>query len=84
MATLTQTYKPATARITFARKFDNLLEGLLPRRRTVVPVGMLLAGLGIPALMVFNILPLSMTLGFVSLALMAVGGVMALVCCGEI
>lgn len=84
MATLTQSYKPATVRITFARRFDNLLERLMPRRRTVLPLGMILAGLGIPALMVFNILPLSMTLGFVSLALMAVGGVLALVCCGEI
>lgn len=84
MATLTQSYKPAAARIAFARKFDDLLERLIPRRRAVVPLGMITAGLGIPALMVFNILPLSMTLGFVSLALMAVGGVLALVCCGEI
>jgi hypothetical protein len=34
--------------------------------------------------MVFKILPLSMFLGFASLALMAAGGVLALVCCGEI
>jgi hypothetical protein len=84
MATLTQSYKPATARIVFARKFDNLLEGLMPRRSMVVSVGMIFAGLGIPALMVFKVLPLSMFLGFLGLALIAAGGILALVWYGEI
>ena len=84
MATLTQSYKPATARIVFTRKFEDLLERLMPRRSTVVSVGMIFAGLCISALMVFKILPLSMFLGFVSLALMAAGGVLALIYYGEI
>lgn len=84
MTTLTQSYKPAAARIVFTRTFDDLLERLMPRRSMVVSVGMIFAGLGISALMVFKILPLSMFLGFVGLALMAAGGVLALVCCGEI
>lgn len=84
MTTLTQSYKPTTVRIVLIRKFDNLLERLMPRRCMVVSVGMMLAGLGIPVLMIFKVLPLSLLLGFVGLALIAVGGVLALVYCGEI
>jgi hypothetical protein len=56
----------------------------MPRRCMVVSVGMILAGLGIPALMVFKLLPVSLLLGFAGFALVAVGGVLALVYCGEI
>jgi len=84
MATLTQSYKTNTVRMVFIRKFDNLLERLMPRPRMAVSVGMILAGMGIPALMVFKFLPASLLLGFAGLALIAVGGVLALVCCGDI
>lgn len=87
MAILTQQYKPTVMRIVLVRKRDALIEKLMqlmPRRCTVVSVGLILAGIGIPALMVFKLLPVSLFLGFVSLALMAVGGVLALVYCGEI
>lgn len=84
MATLTQSYRPTTVRIVFARKLDNFLEGLMPRRSMVISGGMIFAGLGIPALMVFKFLPLSMFLGFLGLALIAAGGILALVCYGEI
>lgn len=84
MAILTQQYKPTAMRIVLVRKRDALIEKLMPRRCTVVSVGLILAGLGIPALMFFELLPVSLFLCFVSLALMAVGGVLALVYCGEL
>ena len=84
MATITENYKPNTLRIIFVRKRDDLIERLMPRRRMVISVGMILAGIGIPAMMAFKLLPVSLFLGFVGLALVAVGGVLALVFCGEI
>lgn len=84
MVTLTQNYRPTTMRITLIRKRDALIERLLPRRSTVVSVGMILAGISIPALMAFNLLPVTLLLAFVGFALVAVGGVLTLVYCGEI
>jgi hypothetical protein len=45
---------------------------------------MVTGGLSIPALMLFDILPVSFLLGFLALALIAVGGVMFLIRCGEV
>jgi hypothetical protein len=84
MATLTHSYKPHTLRFAIVQKRDDLIEKMMPRRCMVVSVGMIFAGLGIPALMVFKLLPISLVLAFVGLALAAVGGVLALVFCGEL
>lgn len=84
MATLTQSYKPHTLRFVIVQKRDDLIERMMPRRRMVVSVGMIVAGLGIPVLMVFNLLPFSLLLAFVGVGLAAVGGVLALVFCGEL
>lgn len=84
MAAVTQNYKPNTLRIGFIRKRDDLIEKLLPRRCMVISVGMIFAGIGIPALMAFKLLPVSLLLAFLGLALAAVGGVLALVYCGEL
>lgn len=84
MATLTQNFRPSATRIVFAKKRDALIERFMPRRCMVVSVGMILAGIGIPVLMVFRLLPVSMFLGFICLALIAVGGVLSLVYCGEL
>lgn len=84
MVTVTQNYRPATMRIVFVKKRDALVERLLPRRSTVISVGMILAGISIPALMAFKLLPATLLLGFVGLALVAVGGVLTLVYCGEL
>lgn len=84
MATLTQNYKPNVMRIVFVKKRDALIDKLMPRRCMVVSVGMILAGIGIPALMAFKLLPVSLLLGFVGFGLVAVGGVLALVYCGEL
>ena len=84
MATITQNYKPNALRIVFVHKRDDLIEKLTPRRRMLAPVGMIAAGIAIPALMAFKILPASLLLGFAGFVLVAVGGVLALVFCGEI
>lgn len=84
MATLTHYYKPNPIRIILNRTRDDLTEKVLPRRRAVLPAGLVLAGLGIEALMFFGLLPLSLLLAFAGLALTGVGGVLALVLCGEI
>jgi len=84
MATITQNYKPNALRITLVHKRDDLIEKLMPRRSMVISVGMIVAGIAIPALMAFKLLPVSLLLGFAGLALAAVGGVLALVYSGEI
>jgi len=84
MATITQNYKPNALRIIFVRKRDDLIEKLMPRRCMVASVGLILAGIGIPALMAFKLLPVSLLLGFAGFVLVAVGGVLALVYCGEL
>jgi len=84
MAAVTQNYKPNVVRIVFAKRRDALVERLMPRRCMVVSVGMILAGIGVPALMAFKLLPVSLLLGFVAFVLVAVGGVLTLVYCGEL
>jgi hypothetical protein len=84
MATITHNYKPNILRIAFVQKRDDLVEKLTPRRRMLTPAGMIAAGIAIPALMVFKLLPASLLLGFAGFVLVAVGGVLALVFCGEI
>lgn len=84
MATITQNYKPNALRVTLIHKRDDLIEKMMPRRNMVVSVGLILAGIAIPALMAFKLLPVSLLLGFAGLALVAVGGVLTLIYCGEI
>jgi O-antigen/teichoic acid export membrane protein len=66
------------------QKRDALLERLTPRRCMIIPVGMILAGAGIPALMVLRMIPANLLLSFAGFALIAIGSVLALVRCGEI
>jgi hypothetical protein len=54
-----------------------------PRPCMVVSVGLILAGLSIPFLMLLGLLPLSFVLAFLGFALTAAGGIMALIFCGE-
>ena len=84
MATITQTYRVRHFRLAIPRKFELAIEKFMPRRCMVVSTGLFLAGLGIPLLMVLEVLPVTFLLGAIGLALTALGGVMALVFCGEI
>jgi hypothetical protein len=84
MTTLTQVYKTNLVRITITKKFDKFFEKLMPRPCMIVSVGLILAGLSIPMLMMVQILQLSFLLCFLGFALVAAGGVLALIFCGEI
>ena len=57
---------------------------LIPRRCMVISTGSVLAGLSIPLLMTVGLLPVTLFLGGVGLALAAAGGLMVFTYCGEI
>jgi hypothetical protein len=84
MAALSQVYTTALARRAFIKKRDEVIERLMPRRCMVVSVGLIFAGMSIPMLMLVQVLPLSLLLGFLGFALFGTGGVLALIYCGEI
>ncbi len=84
MATLTQMYKPYSLRLTILKKCDEAIEKLIPRPCIVVSLGFILAGLSIPLLMAVKFLSVTFLLGFVGFILVATGGVLALISCGEI
>jgi O-antigen/teichoic acid export membrane protein len=83
MATFTQTYISRPVFIVFVRRGDKWVKKHVPRHCMLFPAGLILAGLSIPALMVFGLLPATMLLGFVGLALAATGGLLSIVRCGE-
>ena len=84
MATLTYSYKSNPARIAFIKKRDEIIENLMPRRCMVVSAGLIFAGLGIPLLMLIQLLPATFALCFVGFALTVIGGLLTLIRCGEI
>ena len=84
MATLTYSYKPRLAHNVFVKTGVKLFEIHKPRRCMLVSMGSILAGLGFPLLMVLELLPVTLLLGFVGLALTATGSLLVLVNCGEI
>jgi len=79
-----KTYKIKKIRFAWIKKRDEIIERLIPRPCMIVSMGLILTGLGIPAFMVFGILPVSLLLGFVGFILAATGGVLLLFFCGEI
>jgi hypothetical protein len=83
MTTLTQTFKPRLARIAFTRSQDIFIEKLIPRRCMVISAVLILAGLGLPVIMAIQLIPLSLLLCFAGFALVAAGGIFALIFCGE-
>ncbi len=84
MSKLTEAYTFKLARIALIKKRNHFIEKLIRRRCMVVSVGLILAGLSIPVLMVLQLLSITFLLGFVGFALVATGGVLALIFCGEI
>jgi hypothetical protein len=84
MTTLSTLYKPCAMHIPFANKREEFIARLLPRRCMLFSVGLVLAGMSIPALMALQILPVTLLLGFLALALIAAGGVLVFFYCGEI
>lgn len=88
MATRIVTYKTSLMHRPFARAFvlkrDALVSSLTPRPCIVKSVGLILAGLSIPLLMLLEIISTTLLLAFVGLALASLGGVLLLVNTGEI
>jgi len=82
MATITYAYKPNLARLVYV-KTSNKLKIHIPRRCMVISVGIILTGLSIPLLMLFELLPFMLGLCFAGLALTGIGSVLALIHCGE-
>lgn len=79
-----RTYRPITLQNTRAKEPGNFSKRLTSRRCVAIATTLILAGLSIPALMAVKLLPITLPLGFAGFALVATGGVMALVFCGEI
>jgi hypothetical protein len=84
MATLTRSYKLNQTYITLVKKRDKRIRFVMPRRCMIVSGTLILAGFGIPLLMVISLIPVSLLLDFLAFGLVATGGVMALIFCGEI
>jgi hypothetical protein len=84
MSTLSQNYPTVFPRRAFYNKGDELIEKLMPRRCMVFSVGLIFGAMSIPFLMLVQVLPLSLLLGFLGFVLAAAGGVLTLIYCGEI
>jgi hypothetical protein len=87
MAAQTITYKPVVFHPTLAKSFVRicceLFNRLLPQPSTILSVGLLLMGLGIPFLMAIDLIPTTFFLGFVGLALLGTGGILTLYFVGD-
>jgi hypothetical protein len=84
MAPLIKTYRLNTLRVARVKEPATIIKKLMPRRCMVIATGLILAGLSIPALMTMQLLPVTLLLGFAGFALVATGGVMSIIFCGEI
>ena len=67
-----------------ARLHGRIAARRMPRRCTILIIGLVCAGLAIPLLMAARLLPITLLLGFLTLALLAAGGGLLLARCGEI
>lgn len=83
MATLTQIYKPRMARLVVTHTLDDLIHIFKFRRCMLVSVGLILAGLSLPLIMALDLLPASLLIGLLAVALLATGGILTLFFCGE-
>lgn len=84
MTTLFQPHKHNAIRVASVKILDKLIEMLMPRPCMMVSTGLILAGSSIPMLIAMQLLTCTVLVGFAGFALVAVGGVMALIFCGEI
>lgn len=84
MVTLAHASVPKSAHITFMKKREIFLENLSTRFCMVISSAMVLAGLGIPALILIQLLPASLLLCCAGFILVALGGIMWLIFYGDI
>ena len=82
MATQTLTYRPVLSHATWVNailpKCSQFIKSHLPRRGVVLSVGLLLFGLGIPVLMLLELIPVTLLIGFFGFALITAGGLLTL------
>jgi hypothetical protein len=79
MATLTQAFTFSLERIAYNNKRDEIIERFIPRRCMVISVGVILAGMIMPMLMLIQLLSVNLILGFLCFSLVASGGVLAII-----
>ncbi len=84
MAALPKVHPTTAYPVAVINVFDKTLGRRMPRRCTVIAVGLILMGWTIPLLMALQILPTTLFLGFIALVLWAVGGSRLLAGWGEI
>jgi hypothetical protein len=84
MALLTHSLNLRRVRIIYIKSRNEWIGKLIPRRCMVAPTVSILSGLSIPVLMMLSFLPVTTPLILVSLTLVATGGIIALILCGEI
>jgi hypothetical protein len=83
MAALIRTYEPKLERLAVVRKSSRPIKKLPVHRCVVIAVGLILAGMSFPALMLLGLLTASLSLAFAGFALTITGGAMALIFCGD-
>ena len=84
MTTIAHTNKLQVAHMDYVQKRDQMVEKLLVRPCMMFSVGLVLVGLSIPILMAAEFLPLSLGFCFLSLVLIAGGGISAFILYGEL
>ena len=82
MVPQTITYRPRPALNLFSKvfvgKLGPLTRKLTPRPHLLSSVGLLLVGLGLPFLMLLELVPITLFLGMASFALITTGGLLSL------
>jgi len=68
----------------YTQKKHDFRRFMHPRLCMIVSVGLILLGIGVPALMVMELIPWSLFLFFVGFGLVSTGSTIALIKCGEI
>ncbi len=84
MAALSKVHPTTAYPVALINAYDKTIGRRMPRRCTVIAVGLILAGFAISLLMAVHVLPTTLWLGFVVLVLWAVGGARLLSGWGEI
>lgn len=82
MTTQTLAYQPVLVHHTLAETFlikcIKFVKSLIPPRRVILSLGLLLVGLGIPIFMLLELIPATLLMGFFGLAFITIGGLLTL------
>ena len=84
MVTVIRRQNLITYQHSYTQKRHDFRRFLHPRLCMINSVGLILLGIGVPALMVMEMLPWNMFLNFIGFGLVSTGSTIALIKCGEI